>query len=148
MQSNINKVEKVTDIIKVLNGGISFYEEAVDKVKSQSLKTMFGRLILQKRHAVAKLQPYAIEEQGEVEKDSSIAVSIRKTYTKLLSGITSDADHTYVEQLEEVEDKTLEVIREALEREQPVAVNQVLLGVLSDAKIAHSEMKSLQELTS
>ena len=148
MQSNINKVEKVTDIIKVLNGGISFYEEAIDKVKSQSLKTMFGRLILQKRHAVAKLQPYAIEEQGEVEKDSSIAVSIRKTYTKLLSGISSDVDHTYVEQLEEVEDKTLEVIREALKHEQPAAVNQVLLGVLNDAKIAHSEMKSLQDLTS
>jgi len=148
MQAQINQVEKVADIIKVLNGGINFYEEAIEKVKSQSLKTMFGRLILQKRHAVAKLQPFAIEEQGEVEKDSSIAVSIRKAYTKLLSGITSDADHTYVEQLEEVEDKTLEVIREALEREQPVAVNQVLLGVLSDAKIAHSEMKSLQELTS
>ena len=148
MQANINKVEKVADIIKVLNGGISFYEEGLEKVKSQSLKTMFGRMIVQKRQAVATLQPYAIEETGEVEKDSSVAVSVRKTYTKLISALSSDADHTYVAQLEEVEDKTLDVIRDALKEDQPVAVNQTLLGVLSDAKVAHSEMKSLQEMTS
>ncbi|MDP5028972.1 MAG: PA2169 family four-helix-bundle protein [Paraglaciecola sp.] len=148
MQAEIKQVEKVTDIIKVLNGGISFYEEALEKVDSQSLKTMFGRLILQKRHAVAMLQPFAIEEQGEVEKDTAITIDIRKLYTKLLGAMSSDTDHTYVEQLEEVEDKTLEVIRDALEHEQPLAVKQLLLGVLKDAKMSHDEMKTLQELTS
>ena len=145
--NNINHIEKVADIIKVLNGGIKFYEEALNKVDAQSIKVVFGRMIVQKRSAVAKLQPYAIAETGEVEKDSSMAVDVRKTYTKLLSAVSSDSDHTYVSQLEEVEDKTLEVIREALE-EQPVAVKQVLLGVLSDAKLAHGEMRSLEKMTS
>ncbi|KXI27876.1 ferritin-like domain-containing protein [Paraglaciecola hydrolytica] len=146
--NNINHIEKVADIIKVLNGGIKFYEEALNKVDAQSIKVVFGRMIVQKRSAVAKLQPYAIAETGEVEKDSSMAVDVRKTYTKLLSAVSSDSDHTYVSQLEEVEDKTLEVIREALEEEQPVAVKQVLLGVLSDAKLAHGEMRSLEKMTS
>lgn len=146
MTNQVSQVDKVADIIKVLNGGISFYQEASEKVESHGVKSVFGRMISAKRNAIAKLQPYAIAEKGEVETDSSMAVDMRKMYTKVLGAVT-DTDHTYVDQLEEVEDKTLEVIREALEEDQPTPVNKALLEVLDDANSTHDEMKALQETT-
>ncbi|GAA0854426.1 PA2169 family four-helix-bundle protein [Aliiglaciecola litoralis] len=148
MTKPVRKVEKVTDIIRVLNGGIKFYEEAMEKVDSHGAKTVFGRMVSAKRSSVEKLQPFAIAENGEFEKDSDMAVDFRNAYTKVLSKLTSDNDHTYVEQLEEVEDKTRAVIHEALEIDQPKACKMALMNVLNTANETHSQMKSLQQTTS
>lgn len=148
MTQPVKQVEQVADIIKVLKGGIDFYEDARRKVQSHGIKTVFGRMVQSKRDAIEKLQPFAIAEQGEKETGTSFAVDARKMYTKLLSAISSDSDHTFVDQLEEVEDKTLEVIKDALEEDQPTACNQALLDVLADAQYTHSQMKTLQETTS
>lgn len=148
MTNQVKQVEKVTDIIKVLKGGINFYEDARQKVQSHGVKTVFGRMVQSKREAIEKLQPFAIAEQGEKEDDTAFSVDARKMYTKLISVLSPDSDHTFVDQLEEVEDKTLEVIKDALEEDQPTACNKALLDVLADAQSAHDQMKSLQHTTS
>lgn len=147
MSNQVRQVEKVADIIKVLKGGINFYEDALDKVQGHGVKTTFGRMLRIKREAVEKLQPFAIAEQGEVENSTSFSVDARKMYTKILSAVSPDSDHTFVDQLEEVEDKTLEVIKDALEEDQPTACNQALLNILADAQVVHDQMKSLQQTT-
>lgn len=146
--SNANHVEKVTSIIKVLNGGIEFYSDAIKKVHSPEVKNVFNAMIREKQAAVNKLQPFAIAEQGEYENDNSLAVDTRNIYTRLISSFSSDSDHTFVSQLEEVEDKTLEVITDALDEDQPGDCLLVLNAVLADMQQCHNQMRSLQKITS
>lgn len=148
MTNSVREVEKVTDIIQVLNGGVKFYEDAMDKVDSHGAKSVFGRMRSAKKTSIEKLQPFAIAESGDFEKDSDILVDIRNAYTNVLSKITPNSDFTYVDQLEEVEDKTLSVIREALEIDQPIACKMALMKVLNTANETHSQMKSLQKTLS
>ena len=115
--SNPNHVEKVSSIIKVLNGGIEFYSDAIKKVESQSIKTVFQQMINDKQTAITTLQPFAVAEQGDYEDDNAMAVDIRSMYTKVISSLTSNSDHTFVSQLEEVEDKILAELREALKED-------------------------------
>lgn len=148
MTKPVREVERITDIVRVLNGGIKFYEQAMEKVESHGVKTVFGRMIAAKQSSVEELQPFAVAESGEYEKDTDMAVDFRKAYTNVLSMLTSESDHTYVAQLEEVEDKTMGVIREALEVNQPEACKMALMNVLNTANETHSQMKSLQQTTS
>ena len=145
--SNPNHIEKVSSIIKVLNGGIEFYSDAIKKVDSQSVKAVFEKMISDKQAAIITLQPFAVAEQGEYEDDNAMSVDIRNMYTSVISSLTSNSDHTYVSQLEEVEDKILAVLRDALKEDQPAACTMALNGVLTDMKRNHDQMRALQKST-
>lgn len=146
--SNPNHVEKVSSIIKVLNGGIEFYSDAIKKVDSQSVKAVFEKMISDKQAAITTLQPFAVAQQGEYEDDNAVSVDIRNMYTSVISSLTSNSDHTFVSQLEEVEDKILAVLRDALKEDQPAACTMALNNVLTDMKRNHDQMRALQKSTS
>ncbi|WP_395339458.1 PA2169 family four-helix-bundle protein [Ningiella sp. W23] len=142
-----NQVKKVADVIKVLQGGIEFYQEAIKKVDTQSFIGIFQRMISEKQEAINSLQPFAINEQGEKEDDTHWMIDSRKMYTSLISKMSSDAEHTYIDQLEEVEDKVLESLDDALSEEQPEGCLSALRQVRIKAQKMHDEMKDLQEAT-
>ncbi|SBT19196.1 hypothetical protein MGA5115_03358 [Marinomonas gallaica] len=142
------ETKHVADIIKVMNGGIDFYEKAKQEVDSPRIQRMFDKMIDAKESAVTELQPFAIAENGEPENDSSFEVSARQAYTKVLDKVSRDStEHTYVDQLEEVEDKVLEELDEALKLDQPAGCERALRAVQARMKECHDEMKALQITT-
>ena len=144
--SNYN-LTPVKELVKVLNGGIEFYKEAKTKVSSQSLEIIFERMISEKERAAAELQPLVVLDEGEVETDNDFMVSLRETYTKVLSVISTDKEHTYISQLEEVEDRVLEKIEAALEEPLPAPYFSTLKLIQNSMQACHDEMKALQEVT-
>ena len=144
--SNYN-LTPVKELVKVLNGGIEFYKEAKTKVSSQSLEIIFDRMISEKERAAAELQPLVVLDEGEVETDSDLVVSMRETYTKVLSVVSTDKEHTYIAQLEEVEDCVLDKIETALEEPLPAPYFSTLKLIQNSMQACHDEMKALQEVT-
>ncbi|GAC15713.1 PA2169 family four-helix-bundle protein [Aliiglaciecola lipolytica] len=147
MSNDVKQVNKVTDVIAVLRAGADFYEESISEAEHESVKQIFAKMMFEKKAAVEALQPFAIAEQGKKETGESIAVNVRNMYTKLAGMLSFDKEHTYVSQLEEVEDKTLEVIDEALEEDQPEVCARALNEIRSTMQACHDQMKALQELT-
>lgn len=146
--TDMNQVKHVADIVKVMNGGIDFYEKAKQEVDSSRIQSMFDKMITAKETAVRELQPFVIEEQGNEENDSSFEVDAREKYTKLLDKLNSDStEHNYVDQLEEVEDKVLEELDNALQHTQPAGCEEALLKIKAQMRECHDEMKALQETT-
>ncbi|MBJ7552613.1 PA2169 family four-helix-bundle protein [Marinomonas ostreistagni] len=150
MQNQTQAIETkhVADIIKVMNGGIEFYEKAKQEVDSPRVERMFNKMIEAKEAAVSELQPFAIAEKGHIEEGSNLEVEARQAYTKLLDKVTkASTEHTYVDQLEEVEDKVLEELDEALKLDQPSGCERALRAVQARMRECHDEMKALQMTT-
>ncbi len=145
MSMQMNNVENVSDIIKVMQAGVDFYREALDEIDDQGIKATFNRMIETKRDLIDTLQPLAIEEQGQVESKQDILVGARKYYTHVASKISSDGELTYVKQLEELEDKVLEAFDDALDADQPPYAQLTLKHAKAQAQSMHDEMKRLQE---
>ena len=148
MTNKLSTVDKVSDIIKVLNGGIEFYQDAMTKVNSSNVRNMFSRMIMEKKQAVEELQSFAVAETGDKETSTAFSVDARNMYTNILGMFTSDKDHTYIDELEEVEGKVLEVMDEALEEDQPSACAAALRKIRARMQQSHDEMKALQIATS
>lgn len=144
--STTHEVSKISDIIRAMRSGVSFYEDALEKVDDVFVKNAFLEMIRNKNAIIESLQPYAVAEQGEREEGSSVAVDSRKIYTKVANLFTSSAEHTFVDQLEEVEDKVLEVIDEALAEDQPAHTLMKLREIRVEAQLTHDKMKGLQEV--
>ncbi|MFT6403929.1 MAG: hypothetical protein ACJA2U_000278 [Marinomonas primoryensis] len=147
MQTQTTQTNHISDIIKVMNGGIEFYQEATTKLDNTTYQAFFDRMISAKEEAVAELQKFAVQEDGYPESDTSNAVKARQAYTKLLSKISSDSTFTYVDQLEEVEDKVLVEIDAALEKKQAQDCEVTLQRVKVRMKECHDEMKALKVTT-
>lgn len=147
--NNLSTVEvnHVSDIVQVLNSGIEFYQDAKKQVDNTQLASFFDRMINARKTVKQKLQPFAIAEEGEIEKGSAFTVEVRNIYTKIIGSMSSDKEHTYISQLEEVEDKTLEEIRTALHKKQPVDCEAALLSSLAIMQECHDEMKRLKRLS-
>lgn len=146
MQNQTAYAHHITDIIKVMNGGIEFYQEAKNKLDDTTYQAFFDRMIEAKQEAATELQPFAIDQQGEAETDNSTMVKVHQAYTKLLSKVSGDTTaFTYVDQLEEVEDKVLEELDLALERKQTQDCEVTLRRVKVKMKECHDEMKALQK---
>ena len=145
MQNQTAQAHHITDIIKVMNGGIEFYQEAKNKLDDSTYNAFFNRMIDAKEEAVEELQPFAVVQQGEVETDTDNLVKARQTYTKLMAKVSTEGTvFTYVDQLEEVEDKVLEELDLALERNQMQDCDATLRRVKVRMKECHDEMKALQ----
>ncbi|WP_046006499.1 PA2169 family four-helix-bundle protein [Pseudoalteromonas rubra] len=140
-------MEPLKELVKVLNGGVEFYKDAKDKVDDERISAIFNTMITEKVQAISKLQTYALIDEGERETDSDMLVTLREHYTKVLGVLSTDKTHTYIAQLEEVEDKVLDKVADALEQQLPPQCVQDLRQVQVRMQACHDEMKALQELT-
>ncbi|CAI3800841.1 PA2169 family four-helix-bundle protein [Rheinheimera sp. MM224] len=143
-QLNTARVNHASDIIQVLNSGIEFYTDAKEQVRDQRLAQFFDRMLNARRMVKERLQPFAVQEDGKREEGSAFSVEVRKVYTKVISAISSDTEHTYISQLEEVEDKTLEELRIALKDNQPPQYEAALLQSMATMQECHDEMRALK----
>jgi uncharacterized protein (TIGR02284 family) len=143
-QLNTPRVNHASDIIQVLNSGIEFYTDAKEQVRDQRLVQFFDRMLTARCMVKERLQPFAVQEDGKREEGSAFSVEVRKVYTKVISAISSDTEHTYISQLEEVEDKTLEELRIALKDNQPPQYEAALLQSMATMQECHDEMRALK----
>ena len=141
------EIKHVSDIVQVLNSGIDFYRDAKDKVDDRQLATFFDRMLNARRMVRERLQPFAVQDDGKPEDGSALSVEARKVYTKVIGAISSDKEHTYISQLEEVEDKTLEEIKAALKEKQPAQYEAALKQSLATMQQCHDEMRALKAAT-
>lgn len=143
-QLNNPQVNHAADIIQVLNSGIKFYTDAKEQVRDQRLVQFFDRMLNARRMVKERLQPFAVLEDGKREEGSAFSVEVRKVYTKVIGALSSDTDHAYISQLEEVEDKTLEELRLALKDNQPPQYEAALLESMTTMQDCHDEMRALK----
>ena len=120
-------------------------QKAQDKIQDPAIGALFQRMIDARIVCVESLQPYAINQQGEREDGSSFVVEARQAFTALISKFTNDNDQTYVKELEEVEDKTLEEIKVALKKPQSHDCEAALSKVLLTMQSCPAEMSKMQK---
>lgn len=146
MLQSTTDTKPIANIIKTMNSGITFYQEAKEKVDESRYTGFFNRMIDAKAEAVFELQPFAVKETGDLVDGDDSMVEARKTYTKIADKLTSNSTaFTYVDQLEEVEDKVLEEIESALKKELTEDCEATLLRVQKRMKECHDEMRMLQQ---
>jgi uncharacterized protein (TIGR02284 family) len=150
MSSAHYNIEALSSLVHVLNSGIDFYREAKEKVADSQTQPYFDRMISRREMVKQLLIPYAKAETGDfkaLDKGSNFALEARHWYTTILAKIASDEQHTWVSQLEEVEDKTLEKFDEVIAQGQSVACEAALQKGRELMQSCHDQMLSLQKAT-
>lgn len=138
------EISAIRDLIKVLNDGVSFYNDAKVELKGSGYDNVFQEMIDIRQNALTRLQPLLYAREGEVEDGNTVGGSLRQAYTDLLAKIKSNKSKTYIVQLEELEDRTLEFVKkaqaEAVSVDFTIALNYILISMQE----CHNRMRSLK----
>ncbi len=137
-------VGKITDIVKKLNSGASFYADAIPQLASENYQAMFTRMQEEKVRAINTLQPLSSLDKDSAKAGSNGCIELRHLYTSILATLASDNDYTYMKQLIEVEESILHAIDEALDKAPPPDVASTLRLVRTRMQQCHDEMLSLR----
>lgn len=113
VQNYQKKEEKLVEAIRVMQGGVEFYKEGMDKVSNIAVKNLFANMVYQKSLAIKELNLLINDTHLLEAHKADCIVNIRRLYTKLASKLRSNSDFTYVNQLEEVEDRVLDTLDNA-----------------------------------
>lgn len=136
-------VGEITDIVKKLNSGASFYADAISHVASENYQAMFTRMQEEKVRAINTLQPLSNLDKDNAKAGRNGCIELRHLYTSILATIASDHDYTYMKQLIEVEESILHAIDKALDVGPPPEQASTLRLVRTRMQQCHDEMLSL-----
>lgn len=139
-----NEISAIRDLIKVLNDGVEFYTDARVELRGSGYENIFQEMIDVRQAALVRLQPLLYSREGEVETGQTLSGSLRKTYADVLAKIKSSKSQTYIAQLEELEDRTLEHIRTAMRDVTSVDFNTALNHIYSSLQHCHNRMRALK----
>lgn len=139
-----NEIAAVRDLIKVLNDGVEFYTDAKLELRGSGYENILQDMIDVRQAALVRLQPLLYAREGEVETGQTLSGSLRKTYTDMLAKIKSSKSQTYIVQLEELEDRTLEYIRSAMSEVTSADFTTALDHIYSSLQHCHNRMRTLK----
>lgn len=139
-----HETKEVQELITILNDSADFYREAHDKVTNASLKETFDEIAGIKEQLVDRLQPLVVLQKGEAEHGHSVSVKVRQIYTNVLASLQKDKAETFIDNLEEVEDKTRQQARKAMDAADTTIVAIALRDAFPDIERCHDEMSRLK----
>lgn len=135
----------LNELIEIARDGERFYDRAAKEVSSDELRTVFRQQSDVRRALIDALGDQVLA-RGEVPSaDTTLAGRARSAYADAMTLLKGD-DTTYVDLLEQAEDRLIGHYREALEEAQGGATGQVLQRHLPTVEAAHDRMRRLQEL--
>jgi uncharacterized protein (TIGR02284 family) len=141
------EISTIRDLIKVLNDGVDFYTDAKNELRGSGYEPALQDMIDARQDALARLQPLVYSSEGEVETGHTFVGSMRKTYADVLTSIksnTSSKSQTYIVQLEELEDRTLEFIKKARREATSVDATSALNSIYATLQQCHTRMRNLK----
>lgn len=133
------------DLIKVLHDGVNFYTDVKLALKDSGYEAALQDMIDARQQALARLQPLVFTREGDVESGKTITGNLHKAYADILAMIKQDKSQVYISQLEELEDRTLEEIRQAQEDAQSTDIAAALDQVRQSLRQCHDRMRSLKQ---
>ena len=132
------------EMIRMLNDGRSFYEEAAGKVAREDLKRLFERIARTKTAIVNDMKNKVILAGAEPHDEGTATGGLRRAYAELRAKLASDREASYVDQLEEFEDRILASFREAIEGSRDPEIRSIAQKYLPEVARDHDEMRALK----
>lgn len=136
--------EAVKEVIQVATDSATFYSRALEKVEDPHVRRILSDMGQHKRDLIVSLRQTLNIDEATVDPDGTFSGAMRRAYTDLLAMMSSDDDKVYVGQLEEMEDKLLANLQEAIEETDDPRIVSILQSHLPRIAACHNEMKALK----
>jgi uncharacterized protein (TIGR02284 family) len=136
----------LNELIEIARDGERFYDAAAVRVHSDELRSVFRQQADVRRGLMDALGDQVIARGEAPSPDTTLAGRARKAYAGALASLGGE-DTTYVDLLEQAEDRLLQHYRDAIAEARGSSVGRILQRHLPTVEAAHDRMRRLQEMS-
>lgn len=127
-------------LVQILNDGIEFYTAASAQVHGEQERATFASLVEIRQFALAYLQPYVVLHTGSPELGHTFGGVLHRAYNTM---VDTDNHQVQLQQLELVEDETLNAMQQLLQTSGNLMVISVIKELLPRMKAARHALHAL-----
>ncbi len=139
------QLETLSNLLAVSEDGRIFYEQAVEKVDASNLEHIFTDMARHRTEVSAELIAKIHELGGKVDEPRTTKGKLSLLYGELLAAVSWDGDKTFVNRLEECEDRALEEFSKAINSTMPAELKEFVFMCHKKLQQSHDYMKSLKD---
>lgn len=136
----------LNSLIETLKDGQYGFKVAAEDVKNSELKELFNRYALQRSQFAGELQNEAIRlGEKEPEETSSTAGVLHRGWINLKSALAGGDEHAILSECERGEDSAVSEYQEALEKELPQNIREIVERQYREVKQAHDAVRDQRD---
>lgn len=134
----------LVELVHALNDGIAFYDEAQKLTTDSQLADTYSRLRRLKTTIASDLNAEIAVQGEQPHSDGTWAGALRKGYADIAAKMSSDPNQSFLDHVEEQEDRVLDAFRIASSSDSSARVRELARQYLPDVQRMHDEIRSLQ----
>lgn len=141
---NSTHANDASKIVKVLDGGVDFYQHGIQNVAKANVRAMFQRMVEEKHKAIAMIRPFIVRDSGDSHSNMDWYKEFEQRYSALLYKAEKTSDVDYISHLEAVEEKVMDVVDTTLNSVAHSEFATELRCIRSRMQQCRDEMQSLK----
>ncbi len=146
--SNDDVVGCLNNLIETCRDGQEGFKDAAEAVKDPELKTLFYEYSQQRAQFGAVLQELVRELGGDPTHSGSTAGVLHRGWIELKSAITGGSDEPILNECERGEDSAKDNYKDALEKNLPANIADVIRQQSQAVQAAHNRVRELRNAES
>jgi uncharacterized protein (TIGR02284 family) len=135
----------MNDLIETNKDGEEGFRACAEHVKDSELRTVFNQYSLQRSRFAGDLQAEVLNLGTEPEKSGSTAGTMHRGWMELKGKIAGYDDHAILEECERGEDSAVKNYREALGKDLPNNLEQIIQSQYKEVQAAHNNIRALRD---
>lgn len=132
-------------LIERCKDGAKGYKTASEDIEDKDLKDLFKKYAVQRDSMITELQDQLAKMGGLDDESSSIEGTVHRAWIDLKSALTSRDRKRVLEECERGEDYAVKAYKEAMEKNLPGELSQIVQQQYEDVKSAHDHIRSLRD---
>ncbi len=142
---NDKTVEHLQDLIRINIDSCKGFEEAADKIESDSVARLFRDISSQRKRNAEQLRGLVSLTDEEAEDSGSIKGTVHRWWLSMRGTVTGGNEHTVLADAERGEDAIKERYEDALEQVHEAPALSVLRDQFVEVKRGHDTVRDLRD---
>ena len=136
----------LNDLIETLKDGQYGFRVASEDVKNSELKSLFQKYSMQRAQFAGELQSEAVQlGEKEPEETSSAAGALHRGWINFKSALAGGDEGAILSECERGEDAAVAEFQQALEKDLPQNIRDIVERQYRDVKAAHDTVRGLRD---
>jgi uncharacterized protein (TIGR02284 family) len=142
--SNDDVISTLNGLIETCKDGQEGFKDAAEAVKDGELKTLFFEYSQQRAQFSAVLMELVRELGGDPAESGSMTGAMHRGWIDLKSAITGGGEESILNECERGEDSAKDAYKDALEKNLPANIADVVRQQASAVQAAHNRVRELR----
>lgn len=144
-KTNEEVISALNDLIETAKDGEQGFRAAAEGVQNSELRTLFNMYAQQRARFASELTNEVLRRGGDPAKSGHVSAAFHRGWINIKQAVTGKSEPAIIDECERGEDAALENYQDALKKNLPADLLDIVQEQYAEVKDAHSRIRALKQ---